>query len=234
MVFLARAQGATIYTISTNQRTFQPAANGVAVVVGSTLAPGGKMSRTVRVLAFIIGAIWFFPVSCTTGLFVAISLWSKFDERHIEKGEQPHPLFFVVWQPGEAGEPFGYASLKDLSRIKTSAPARSFIMEQLSGRIEGGKSTVIAYKVLSSGKSEQLIEVAYSDDTYDSVSRYRATRSEVTPTFSKIMQPGYMFMAFPIAVGLAAAIYAIGKWLRRRVARAKAEDDASSHVAPSK
>jgi hypothetical protein len=198
------------------------------------IALGNKMSRTVRVLAFIIGASWFVPVSCTTVLFVAIPLWSKFDERDIEKGEQPHPLFYVVWQPADAGEPFGYTRLIDMSRIETSTPARSFIMEQVSGRIDGGKNTIIAYKVLSSGKSEQLIEVAYSDDTYDSVSRYRATRAEITPTFSKLMQPGYMFMAFPIALGLAGAIYAIGRRLRRRIARANAKEGASSRVDPSR
>jgi hypothetical protein len=154
------------------------------------------MSRTVRVLAFIIGAIWFFPISCTTGLFVGAPLLSKFDERHIEKGERPHSLFFVVWQPGEADKPFGYALLEDLSRIKTSAPARSFIMEQPSGHIDINKFTGISYKLLSSGESEQLIEVKYHDDDKNSWSRYRATHSEVTPVFSKIWHPGYMFTVF--------------------------------------
>lgn len=192
------------------------------------------MSRTARALAFILGSSWFFPLSCTTGLFVAIPLWSKFDERDIEKGEQPHPLFNVVWQPGDADKPFGYARLRDLSRTETSAPVRSYIMDQAAGRIENGKSTVITYKVLSSGKSEQLIEVAHSDDTYHSVSRYRATRTEITPTFSRLMQPGYMFMAFPIALGISAAIYTLGRWLRRRVARAKAQDSAPSQPDASK
>lgn len=183
------------------------------------------MSRIVQVLAFIISAIWFFPISCTTSLFVAIPLLSKYNERHVEKGDQPHSsLFFVVWQPGEAGEPFGYSRLEDLSRIKTSAPERSFIMTQPSGSVEGGKFTRVSYKVLSSGESDQLIEVAYSDDDYGAWSRYRATRSGITPVFSKIMDPGYMFAAFPIALGFAAAIYSTGKWLRRRIARAKIAD----------
>jgi len=51
------------------------------------------MPRTVQVLAFIIGASWFFPVSCTTGLIVATPLLSQFDARRIEKGDQPHALF---------------------------------------------------------------------------------------------------------------------------------------------
>jgi len=192
------------------------------------------MSLIVRISAFIFGAIWFFPVSCTTGVIVGIPLVAKFNERHMEKGDVPHPrLFHVVWQPGEAGEPFGISRLEDLSRIKTLTPARSFLMEQPSGGGDGGKYTVLSSKVLSSGETEQLIEFRYADRTYDSWSRYRATRSEVTPVFSKIMDPGFMIMSFPIGLGFAAAIFAVGKWLRRRVARAKAESEASSQVAPS-
>lgn len=191
------------------------------------------MSRIVRVLAFILGAVWFFPVSCTTGVIVGVPLVAHFHERHMEKGEQPHPLFIVVWQPGEAGEPFGYSRLADLALNKTPAPARSFIMARSSGRIEGGKFTVVTYKVLSSGALEQLIEVNWSDDDYGSVSRYRATPSGVTPVFSRIMDPGYMFIAFLPALAFAAAILTVGNRLRRRVARAKAESDASSQVVPS-
>ena len=192
------------------------------------------MSRIVRVLAVILGAVWFFPVSCTTAVIVGTPLVSKFNERHMEKGDVPHShLFKVVWQPGEAGAPFGISRLEDIPRIKKLTPARSFLMEQPTGGGAGGKYTVLSSKVLSSGETEQLIEVRYADDTYDSWSRYRATRSEVTPVFSKIMDPGFMIMSLPFALGFAAAIYAVGKWLRRRVARAKVVSDASSQVMPS-
>ncbi len=184
--------------------------------------------QLLRVVALILGSAWLFPVSCTTGVIVGVPVVAHFLERHMEKGDQPHSMFYVVWQPGEAGEPFGMSRLKELSRIKTLVPARSFIMEQPSGGGEGGKYTVISSKVLSSGETEQLIEVRYSNDTYDSWSRYRATRSSVTPMLSRIMDPGYMFIAFLPALAFAAAIYAVGVRLRRRVARAKVESDTSS------
>ena len=189
------------------------------------------MSRIIRVLAFIIGASWFFPVSCTTGVIAGTFLMSTFDERHIEKGDPPHAMFFVVWQPGEAGEPFGYSRLAELSPDKTPAPARSFIMEQPSSRIGRDEFSGIAYQVLSSGAAEQLIEVTRSDGDNDSVSRYRATRAGVMPVFSKTMTRGHFFNALLPALGFAAAILAVGKWLRRRVARAKAASAASSQVA---
>ncbi len=191
------------------------------------------MSRIAQVLAVILGAIWFFPVSCTTGMIIAYPLVSQSHERHMEKGDKPHSMFTVVWQPGVGSEPFGYSKLANLAPAEKPAPARAFIMTQPSGRIEGGKYTVVAYKVLSSGASEQLIEVAWTDDTYGSVSRYRATRSGVTAVFSKVTAPEFMFEALLFALGFSAAILAAGRWLRRRVARAKAEHDAAPLVGAS-
>ncbi len=163
-------------------------------------------------------------------MFVAYPLVSKSHERHMEKGDKPHSMFTVVWQPGVGSEPFGYSKLANLARAEKPAPARAFIMTQPSGRIEGGKYTVVTYKVLSSGASEQLIEVAWADDTYGSVSRYRATHSGVTPVFSKVTAPDFMIMALLYALGFSAAVFAVGRWLRRRVARAKAERDAASQA----
>jgi hypothetical protein len=188
------------------------------------------MSRSVRVIAFIFGAIWFFPVSCITGLLTGVPLMVDFDERHIDKGDQPHALFYVVWQPGDAGEPFGYSSLAEISSNTRPAPARSFIMTNPSARIGRDEFTGTAYKVLVSGAAEQLIEVTRADGDSDSVSRYRATHSGVTPIFSRVSGREHMFRAFPIALAFASAIYAVGWWLRRRVARNKTRNAATHAV----
>jgi hypothetical protein len=187
---------------------------------------GRLMSRIVRILAFVLGAIWFFPISCITGLIAGTSLLVNLDQRHMEKGDQPHASFFVVWQPGQEGAPFGYSRLAEISANKGPAPARSFLMTAPSARIGRDEFTGIAYKVLSSGAAEQLIEVAGADGDTDSVSRYRATLSGVTPVFSRVAGREHMFRAFPIALAFASAIYAVGWWLRRRVARTKRNDAA--------
>jgi hypothetical protein len=188
------------------------------------------MPRIVRVLAFILGASWFFPISCTSGLIAGTFLMAAADERHIEKGDPPHALFFVVWQPGEAGAPFGYSRLAELSQNPTPAAARSFIMTQASARIGENEFTGIEYKVLASGQSQQLIEVTWSDGDSDSVSRYRATPAGVTPVYSRIMGRQFMFKALPLAAGFAAAIFATGWWLRRRVARNRAANDGATSL----
>jgi hypothetical protein len=177
------------------------------------------MSRIVRVLAFIFGALWFFPVSCTTGMFVAYPLVSKSYEYHMDKGDKPHSFFTVVWQPGAGNNPFGYSKLEALAPADKAAPERSYLMAQHAGQIEG----VVAYKVLSSTTAEQLIEVAWTKDPYGSVSRYRATRTEVTPVFSKVTAPEFMIIALLYALGFAAALFAVGKLLRRQVASAAAK-----------
>ncbi len=181
------------------------------------------MSTFVRVLASVFGAKWFFPISFLMALFVAIPLISKLDERHMAKGDAPHSLFNVVWQPGTAGAPFGYSKLGELEQEKAKAPARSYLMAQPSGRIEGGRRDAVTYTVQSSGAAEQLIEVVYSNDTYKMRSRYRATPAGVTPVFSKLDEPGQMIKALLAALGFSLLIYLAGTSLRKRAARAKAD-----------
>ena len=196
------------------------------------------MSNLLRILAIVFGAAWFLPISCTTSMIVAYPLVSQSYERHMDKGDAPHAsLFYVVWQPGAGKEAFGFATLANLSANLVPAekpPARSFIMAQPAGRIEGGRRDVITYKVLSSGASEQRIEVAYSNDTYDSVSRYRATSSGITPVYSGVKAPDIMIKALLIACGIAALVFALGKLLRGRVARAKAQSEAAPQALPPK
>lgn len=185
------------------------------------------MPSILRNLTVILGALWFIPISCTTAMLFAYPLVSQSYERHMDKGDAPHAsLFYVVWQPGVGQDAFGFSALANLALAEKS-PARSFIMEQPAGRVEGGRGDVYAYKVLSSGAAEQLIEVAYSNATYDSLSRYRATPSGITPVFSKVTAPDIMIKALLIAFGIAAGLFVLGRFLRRRVARAKAESDAA-------
>ena len=190
------------------------------------------MSRMIQILAVMLGAVWFLPVSCTTGMIVVYPLVSKSHERHMDKGDEPSSLFTVVWQPGAGSEPFGYAKLANLTPAEKAVPVRSFIMTQLSGRIEGGRSEMASYKVLSSTATEQLIEVTWANATYGSVSRYRATRTEVKPVFSKVEAPDIMIKALLLAMVFAAALFAVGRWLRRRVASVKAAGVAASEATP--
>lgn len=52
--------------------------------------------RRVRCIALILGAAWFFPVSCTIGMFVGPYVVSRMDARDVRYGEELHPLFKAV------------------------------------------------------------------------------------------------------------------------------------------
>lgn len=192
------------------------------------------MLNILRKLLIIFGAMWFIPISCTTGMFIAYPLVSQSYERHMDKGDIPYSsLFYVVWQPGVGQNAFGISALSNLASAEKPS-ARTFIMEQTAGRIEGGRSDIYSYKVLSSGTSEQLIEVAYSNATYASVSRYRATQSEITPVFSKVTAPDIMIKVLLIALTIAAGLFVGGRLMRRRVVPDKAESDTVPAVLPPK
>jgi len=185
------------------------------------------MPGILRNLSVIFGAVWFIPISCTTGMFAAYPLVSQSYERHMDKGDAPYSsLFYVVWQPGAGQDAFGFSTLAKLESTEKS-PARSFIMGQPAGRLEGGRGDVYAYKILSSGATEQLIEVAYANATYASVSRYRATPTGISPVFSKVSAPDIMIKALLIASGIAAGLFVAGRLMRRRIARARAESAAA-------
>jgi hypothetical protein len=179
--------------------------------------------KVLRSLALVLGAIWFFPVSCTTGLIAGTLAIARLDSRDIEKGQQPHPRFFVVARPAEANSPFSVIPLKDLPKFKSSTPYHSFLMPQSSARIKTNEYTHVSYHVISDKGTEQTIEVEYSDDDKTTWSRYRVTPSDVVPLFSRMSHPGYMFRALPIAIIFASLMYGVGRLLRKRLARTTAE-----------
>jgi hypothetical protein len=171
--------------------------------------------KSLRFVALILGAIWFIPVSCTTGIIAGTLMIAHLDSRNIEKGEQPHPWFFVVAHPAAAESPFIVIELKDLPRFRSSTNDYSFLMPRPSDRIKKSEYTNVSYRVLSEGEKDQTIEVAYSDDDKTILSRYRATASEVVPLFSRMSHPAYMFRALPVAVIFALLLYGVGRFLRK-------------------
>ncbi len=178
------------------------------------------MRELSEIAAAILGAKWFFAVIFIVSMVFAVPWMSELDERHVDKGDKPHlALFTVVYQPGIEKEPFGYSKYNDLAQVAARKPAPSFTMTAASGKLQGGRQEVVAYQVLSTDAKGQLIEVRFTNSTYDSWSRYRVTGAEVTPVFSKIKEPGQMIKAIPVALGIAFAIYVVGRLLQRRVAR---------------
>jgi hypothetical protein len=173
--------------------------------------------RIIRFLALVLGSIWFFPVSCSTGILAGTLTISRIDSRNIERGEQPHPWFFVAAGTPEAERPFTVVELRDLPKFESSTPKYTFLMPRSSDRIKVNEYTNVSYQVLSSDQeTEQTIEVTYSDDDKTIWSRYRATALGIMPLTSRMSHPGYMFQALPIGFVLGLLVYGVGRFLRKR------------------
>jgi hypothetical protein len=170
----------------------------------------------VKVLALVLGSVWFFPASCTSALFAGIFVIARLDAREVARGDQVHPAFLIVVEPGEKGQPFRSVPLSGLPRIRESG-AYSFLMSKPSGRIDVNDYTHLSYRVLENQGSAQIIEVEDDNDDRTVWSRYRATHTDVIPLASRMLYFGYMFGALPFAFGVALGLYGVGRFLCRRL-----------------
>jgi len=174
--------------------------------------------KWIKIASIILGSSLFFPVSCTTSLFVGTRVIAKLDERVVAKGDELHSHFRVVATPGEKGKPFQSIKLSELSGVKSRNGEISFIIPKKSGTLDTGGSN-ISYNVIAEDGPELLIEVVetYHDGDNTIWSRYKATHSNITPISSKMFYFGYMFSAIPYAFGIALILYIIGQMLKRRI-----------------
>ena len=171
----------------------------------------------VKVLALVLGSVWFFPASCTSALFAGIFVIARLDAREVARGDQVHPAFLIVVEPGEKGQPLRSVRLSDLPRIRESGGVYSFLMSKPSGRIDINDYTHLSYRVLENQGSAQVIEVEDKDDDNTFCCRYRATHADVIPLASQMFYFGYMFGALPFAFGTALGLYGVGRFLCRRL-----------------
>ena len=176
-----------------------------------------------RIGIIVLGSGWFFLVSCTAGLFIGTRVVAQMDARDVSRGETVHSKFSLVINSEKSDEPFSVVSLYDLTRYEEMSGnidepyTDSFLMPKLSGHRDSDTSS-FSYEVIEETRYGQIIEVveSYHDGDNTIWSRYEATQSSVTPISSRMFYFGYMFAAFPYAIGFGVLLYAIGRFLRNR------------------
>ena len=184
--------------------------------------------RWKRTIAVVLGSVVFFPVSCTTGTYIGVRVVAALDKRIVLEGDEVHSLFKVVAEPGENGEPFRILGKREWASYTTAnASGRahqsiSFRMSEDSGSAKTYSSS-FSYQVLEDDGHEQLIELveAYHDGDNTIWSRYKATRSTVSPVSSRMLYFGYMFIAMVYAFAGSFVILLIGSYFRRKLAPPK-------------
>ena len=179
--------------------------------------------RWARIAVVVLASGWFFPVSCTAGLFAGTRIVAKLDARDVSRGDSVHHDFSMVMASADGGEPFQVVSLDDMSPrdevliLPDTKDQVSFLMSDPSGQLDYGSSG-FSYRVIEETDAGQVIEVVetYHDGDNTIWSRYEATRSSVTPISSRMFYFGYMFAAGPYALGFALFLYASGRYLQHR------------------
>ncbi len=182
--------------------------------------------KWVKVLALVLGSPWFFPVSCTSTFYAGMDLLSRLHPLPfflvvVEPGENGQPFQLVIVKSGENGKPLRSVSFFDLPEFRDTgrdSGGASLLMSKPLGRIDVNDYTYLSYRVREDQGSAQVIEVEQKDDNKTLWSRYRATRTEVTPLASRMpLHFGYMFSVLPLAFVTACVLYGIGQFLRRRL-----------------
>jgi hypothetical protein len=166
-------------------------------------------------LALILGSVWLFPVSCAGGVAAGASIVAHLDKRDIANGDEAHPGFSIVAEPGNEGRTFRAIRLTDIHDGRETAVGRT-LMSAPSGRIDTNSYTFIAYRILENTGASQVIEVQDQNDDRTIWSVYRVSADALSPLSSRMTYMGYMFTAFPFAFGGALVLYWIGLYLRRR------------------
>ena len=167
--------------------------------------------RWIQIFLIVVGSNWFFPVSCTTGVIVGPQIVAALDSRDVLKGDQVHSLFKIAAEPGENGQSF-----RVLSYPGKEDNNGSFRMSGTSASIEKGESA-FSYRVIEDTGQEQLIELVetYKDGDNQIWSRYKATKTKITPLSSRMFYFGYMFTAFPFAIVCALFLTFAARIVRR-------------------
>lgn len=108
----------------------------------------------------------------------------------------------------------------DLSGFRATVPDHSFLMPNEWDRTSITPRAECSYQVISKTGNQQMIEVVWRDDDKTVWSRYRATRSDVTPLSSRMYYQGYMFKVLPFALVFAVVVLVVGRGLRKRLPHA--------------
>jgi len=153
----------------------------------------------------------------------------------VSKGESVHSKFSIVIDSEGGDEPFYALGLYELTRFENQREssdtpfADSYLMSKPSGHLVSYSSDY-SYEVIEETAAGQIIEVVetYHDGDNTIWSRYEATPSTIAPISSRMFYFGYMFAAFPYAIGVAFLLYAVGRYLQHRDQKAASSKAADS------
>jgi hypothetical protein len=197
--------------------------------------------RALRAVARVLGSVIFIPISAMAAwAFFGLDVAVKMDERFVERGDEVHTPFKVVYEEPDGNGAFGYMSYRPPDENESKPypsdfkTPLSFLMSKKNGEFQY-RYTKFSYRVIEDRGEEQVIEVDYVDDTYATSGRYRATESTIEPMWSSMFHYGTFFVGMGyICLPFALALFVFGQLMKRALLRASvvAPDSTGSHGAP--
>jgi hypothetical protein len=166
------------------------------------------VKKIVRVFLYVLGSVWFFPVSCTVGMIVGEPISESLDAWTPDRSrEPPSSLFFVLAQETPDAATITGLPLQSLDAFREKFPQASFLLPASQGEIAEFK-----YSVVTLGETTQEVTVHYAQgNDYHSLSVYRAEGREILPLYHRWGGgPGggirFMTSVFPVCLFLSGLI----------------------------
>ena len=173
--------------------------------------------KIVPLLALVLGSQLLIPVSCTVTFFAGIQALPYLSARDVARGDRPYLPFWVVAEPGVAGNRFQWYRLNEAASHDPPPGVHSYLMSEPAGRIEISQRSYVAYRVLEDRGDSQRIEVNYLGGSIETWSVYTATRHQVIPETSRMLHFTWPTVIFLGALGVALLLRRWGRTLRRRM-----------------
>ncbi|MBE9516700.1 MAG: hypothetical protein IME93_06950 [Proteobacteria bacterium] len=194
------------------------------------------MSNTIKLwlkLGTMLVSTVFFIFSCTATVMTGSRVLPTLDARHIDTGDEPHDLFYVL---AVSKKDKGEIKIILLSEVKEKLaskspvtfllPVASGVSKNFSGNKEITKGIMeYKYSVEQTGTNEQMVSLDVTDRKKMSGKyRYKVTGSEIVPIYSRLSHFTYTgIMALVIALLFSLILHVIGRLL---VSRYKQPQDA--------
>jgi hypothetical protein len=172
------------------------------------------LKSVARILLYIAGSVWFFPVSCTTGAITGLPVFAELRAWHSGEGDNPYVYFFYVM--AETQEGVMPVPIKSLPAFQQKFPDARFLLSLSRGKIRND-TEYFEYSVIAQGDQEQEITVSYEGDDYFSKSVYRVQGQSVFPRRSSVTGPGDAFVVTLFACALALLIYRLSGYFYRKL-----------------
>ena len=187
------------------------------------------MSYTVKLwlkLGTIMASAVFFIFSCTATMMTGARVLPTLDARHIDAGDTPHKIFYVLTVSGKDADQITAILLSEATVKTASNTSVSYFLPKGSGASEnfhglGNKAAGVMqyqYTAKQTAKDEQLVILDITDrDQLSGKYHYKVKANDIEPLYSRVSHfSSTGVAAVAIALLFSLSLHIFGRVLVRR------------------